>query len=194
MDRKVKTAGFESVRLPEHLQRQVQQYRLLELDGLEFEDFFIRLVMLVLNNKKTDLAVRVASQMIWQVIQIAEDKLCSTSRYLGKDGVKRELQPVASDVSIAAADVQNIWNAENWRHTSRELWRYREASRTAMDNPLFVSLAGPDGTKVGTDLAIQMAAIMNPSTGIVCLAPPQVLNATLQPKIPTPKIKQNRYG
>ena len=52
VDRKVKLAGSESVRLPEHLQRQVQQYRLLELDGLDFEDFIIRLVMLVLNNKK----------------------------------------------------------------------------------------------------------------------------------------------
>jgi hypothetical protein len=44
-----------------------------------------------------------------------------------------------------------------------------------MASPMFLSMAGPDGTKVGTDLSIQMAVLLNPVSGVACIPPSQVL-------------------
>ena len=89
----------------------------------------------------------------------------------------RTIPPAPSDVSVDGPESLPIWLPNGWRHTSRKLWRYRAAAQEAMANRMFLSLAGPDGTKMGADLSIQMGALMNSANGMVCVAPPQVPGA-----------------
>lgn len=74
---------------------------------------------------------------------------------------------------MGGVESAKVWHPENWRLTARELWRYREAARQEFQNPLFLSMAGPDGTKVGTDLQIQAAVLFNPISGVAAICPPQ---------------------
>ena len=62
---------------------------------------------------------------------------------------------------------------QNWRHTDRELGRYVVAHVESAKSCPHVALAGPDATKVGTDLGLLLAAAMNPATGVTAVCIPQ---------------------
>ena len=68
-----------------------------------------------------------------------------------------------------------IWDPENWRRVEGEFGVDMPTRRKKFRGSQFVSIAGPDSTKVGTDLSFTMGALMNPENGQVCVALPQVL-------------------
>ena len=166
--------GFEDVSLPESILEEVGAAGLRDYEGITFEQLFIDLILECLNlNSKGELIVRIASQLLWQVSSCIEGRLCTAVHSASSDGSRRPLRPIPSDVSAGPPESATVWSAENKRHTARELWRYQEACRTATQNAMFVSVAGPDATKIGTDLNIQVACIADSEQGAVCIAPPQ---------------------
>ena len=77
-------------------------------------------------------------------------------------------------IVIASANVVHpVYDSSRPRITQIELTRYLRATEEAMVGQV-LALSGPDGTKVGTDLFITMSALMNPDTGLVAVAAPQV--------------------
>ena len=56
--------------------------------------------------------------------------------------------------------------------THGELQQYIDSTVQVMRDQRFVSLSGPDETKIGPDLQIAMAYIMNPAKSVVavCMA------------------------
>ena len=68
---------------------------------------------------------------------------------------------------------KKIYDPKNWRYTDRELGRYAAATVTAMGTCIHSAFAGPDGTKIGTDLGVVMAACINPLTKVTAVCLPQ---------------------
>ena len=89
-------------------------------------------------------------------------------------GLKREISRVYSDVDAEGLKITCCYHPSNWRHTDRELAKYCEATKVDFEGSLQVSIGGPDATKVGTDFGVTMAAFMNPISGKVSVALPQV--------------------
>ena len=56
------------------------------------------------------------------------------------------------------------------------------AMAKAMENTsTMLSAAGPDGTKVGTDLSITVAIVANQQTGVVGICPPEAQRGSRHP-------------
>ena len=66
-----------------------------------------------------------------------------------------------------------IYDPKNFRHTEQELGRYQGAAIRALADTQFVSMAGPDMTKVGTDYPLCLAALMNQESGLTMWGAPQ---------------------
>ena len=54
-----------------------------------------------------------------------------------------------------------------------ETGRYVEASRRDVGHAQFLSLAGPDGSKIGTDFQCSVAVVANCENGKACMLCPQ---------------------
>ena len=73
--------------------------------------------------------------------------------------------------------------ADNHRHTRRELGRHFEATAKVMHDSQFVSTSGPDGSKIGTDFAVQNTVLMDGYSGRVAWAAPQVNDGGSHPVV-----------
>ena len=78
-----------------------------------------------------------------------------------------------SDPTLALVAVAPVYDPTNPRHTERELLRYQKASVRSLVECQNLSVCGPDGVKVGTDLVVNFSAFMNQSTGVTSIAVPQ---------------------
>ena len=87
-------------------------------------------------------------------------------------GVKREL-PAHGHSSGGGSMHTTVWDSKNKRHVQSELQRYKVATENVMAISQYTSIGGPDGTKVGTDFAVQGAAIACARAQKVAIAPPQ---------------------
>ena len=67
-----------------------------------------------------------------------------------------------------------VYDSRNWRHTDREERRYLDATKLSCEGSRCFSMAGPDGSKVGTDLGIFGGAIMGSKKRKVAVCPWQV--------------------
>ena len=85
----------------------------------------------------------------------------------------RSLRASASDPPAKLITLGDIYDAENPRHTCAELDRYIRATQSEMRPAQCLALAGPDGTKVGSDGEITVAMIMSGDTGKVAVGTPQ---------------------
>ena len=72
----------------------------------------------------------------------------------------------------------------NWRQVDQELGRYLNACQQDAKLCTNFSIAGPDGTKVGTGLSIFCGNVMFQATGRVAVMPPQVLWTSHPPTHP----------
>ena len=63
----------------------------------------------------------------------------------------------------------------NWYQVDTDIGRYLNACVKEAESCTNFSIAGPDGTKVGTDLNIFCANVMYQKTGRVAVVPPQAL-------------------
>ena len=86
---------------------------------------------------------------------------------------KRRLGSSSSEPEARVA----VLDPKNWRHTSSRLDRYYRATAQALAAAPVLSMAGPDGTKVGTSVNLTMGHIMNSSTNYVAICAPQMLRA-----------------
>ncbi|CAK0866508.1 unnamed protein product, partial [Prorocentrum cordatum] len=162
--------GFDDVRAPPEIRQEAKKVVLKEWRGKQFQDAAIKMITFAVQSKKASMTASVATQVLWQVSQIIEDKYIRSAQVevRGSDGTSRALQPRPSDVD-AQIERSKVWDPKNKRHVKRELWRYQEACKQEMTDRLFYSMAGPDATKVGADLGIQGAFIMNAESGIVAV-------------------------
>ena len=121
-----------------------------------------------------DNTLRHFRQLVWATTEHYERKVASITPVNTLRGTRREISTLYSDVDPADVFHTPIYDPKNWRHTDRELARYIGASMRDFQSTKIVHLAGPDGTKVGTDFGCTMGAFMNPVTKRVCVALPQV--------------------
>ena len=77
-----------------------------------------------------------------------------------------------------AVEQTPIYIAGDPRHTSRELGRYDAAAAKMVANKQFLSISGPDGTKVGTDFAVFLGAVMDCESRVTAWCRPQVRSKT----------------
>lgn len=173
-DRKISFEGCGPGALPCQVHATLRASKLLELEGKLLDEAFSLLMIQGVKAGRGTFLAGVASQLLWQVSKLAEDKLGKAAVSKNLDGTRRVLRAMASDISVDGCSAPKVYDPNNWRHTSRELHRYREACRREFGTPQFVSMAGPDGTKVGTDLSIQIGVLLNPVIGVAAVAPPQV--------------------
>ena len=186
--RKLQVQGVDSPHLPVGIRKQAAQTFAFALREATFAEFFIPLVLDAGRRETRTMSVRIASQILWRVSDIFETKICAPFSSFSIAGVPRELKPLASDVSVGEISLSTIWDKSNWRQGARELWRYRQASLQAFpQKPLFVALAGPDCTKVGTDLSISMCMVFNPVNQLASVGPPQVPTRTSNLRKSTPE-------
>ena len=93
---------------------------------------------------------------------IFERKVASVFPVNTVRGTQRNISTVFSDVDPADVIISTIYDPKNQRHTDSELGRYANASKRDFESTQHVHLAGPDSTKIGTDLGCTMGAFMNP--------------------------------
>jgi hypothetical protein len=148
--------------------------KLLGLAGGSFKEFFCGLAASTASHKQ-GLLLSVFKQVLWQVNYVIEKKLTSPVFTRTVRAVKRELSRAYSDVPAATVQATPCWDPSNWRHVERELGRHQAACQKIYANEQVLSICGPDGTKVGTDLSITMAAFLGPTSKLVGLSFPQVL-------------------
>ena len=134
---------------------------MLHWHGLPFHDVFIAFAkqIVVVNS----LHRIVFKQMLWVVIGIVEGRL---TKAMPRSGpiigmqIGRQLSMQFSDVSNGAIEVAKCLDSKNPRMVTRALGRHKAASVKIMSKEQFISLSGPDGTKIGQDLSINFGAIM----------------------------------
>lgn len=143
------------------------------MEGKSFEDFFVA-VYNMSARRNAVVSVPLFAQLLRQTTQCVERKLTSRSEVFTCVGRRRVLEREYSDVPAAAVVQASVYDASNPRKTDRELARYANAVSRACEGAQCLAVAGPDGTKVGTDLIISMAVVMNPDNCKVGLLFPQV--------------------
>ena len=77
----------------------------------------------------------------------------------------------------------NVVSQKNWRHTHHELWRYFQATQRASSTETNFSVCGPDQTKVGTEMALNLSMVLMQTSGLAAVMPPQVI----------PLVEMNKY-
>ena len=79
-----------------------------------------------------------------------------------------------SDCDAETIQVAKMYDPTNPRHTDREIGRYLQACHKTFGSSRSLALAGPDGTKVGSDFCISSGFFMEPVRKKVCVAATQV--------------------
>ena len=176
---KVNLVGFDDAAVPRDIQEQIRESNFLTYEGYHLKAFLGILVVKGGAKQHASIESRVAGQILWQVCQVVERKCCAGVTRLRFGCTRRQLRKTLSDASAASATsvkpakVAMITNTKNPRHMIRELWRYQQACKETMAEPMFLSVGGPDGTKVGTDLSLQVAVVYHVDSGRAAIAPPQ---------------------
>lgn len=76
------------------------------LQGQSFDDAFVSLALQAMSEKSESFLTRVFAQLLWQVIQLIEDKLCKKVPSFGIDGVRRCLRPRGATSAWVASRAQ----------------------------------------------------------------------------------------
>ena len=76
--------------------------------------------------------------------------------------------------SVGGVVATNIWDRKNRRHVTSELYRYKTVTNQVMEHSQYVSMSGPDGTKVGTGYSVLGSAVACSKKRKCAIAPPQV--------------------
>ena len=87
-------------------------------------------------------------------------------------GIKRVLSACISNTTADCTE-NKIWDPKNWRHTRRELARYTLGLNSALQKTSFFTMAGPDATKIGTQLSVSAALLGDSESQKVGVAQPQ---------------------
>ena len=146
------------------------------LDNGTLERCLVDLVLLVCSKGEScsRLFRSVASQVMWAVSANMEDALMKGMQVNNIFGdVVRPKEPAPDDTCADLLEASSYWHPRNPYLTKRELSHYILCSQATLSTASFISVSGPDGTKVGSDLKVEMSYIAAPETGIVAVAAPQ---------------------
>jgi hypothetical protein len=146
---------------------------IMEFHGKPFDLFFTALCC-ACAGRRSGLILSIYKQLLWATSVLIEKKVTSRSTTRTIRACKRELSRAYSDVDVEDVQVTKCWDARNPRHVERQLGCHQLAAQRMFEPEQFLSICGPDGSKVGTDLAINMAAVLGADCSKVALAFPQV--------------------
>ena len=119
-------------------------------------------------------SLSLAKQVLLTLCGKVGGRLAKGSTIRDSTGVCRRLTGGISQPALLTPGGVPVYDRKNVRHRHRELGRYLAATKDATQNEQFLSVCGPDGSKIGTSLSLTVAAVMAGSTGVVALWPPQV--------------------
>ena len=161
-----------------HYQRMAEL--LAETDGTNITKLFVVLSNLGVRDQCGFMIMwSLFRQMCHQCARTFEKRVARGRDIQTIRGVKRTPNHTYDPESLPKVSRKPIWDPTNWRATERELGRYVQASVYDFDDTLDISVAGPDATKVGTDLGLNMVAFFNPTDEKTCVALPQVTHVML---------------
>ena len=150
--------------------------QVLGLDGTDFPTFFVGMCMLF-SSQATSTAI--FTTIFRQVLIFASDriavKLGSTATLRNPRGLARVPSRLPSNLNESELLLAQCWSASNSRQMERELGKYVGACKrtfSTMATPN-LSFAGPDATKVGSDMSLVVGVIMNGKAKKVAIAAPQ---------------------
>ena len=143
---------------------------ILSGQGHGLQDFFLCLMTHV-GNRHKGLAVSVFSQLLWHMGRRLEAVLAGSCDMRNSSG--RSVTVSDGDEAMSGMTAAPCYNPGSHRQTCRELGRYLQATGKLISGRQCLSLAGPDGTKVGTDFSVSMAAFLEPETKQAAVAIPQ---------------------
>ena len=89
-------------------------------------------------------------------------------------GARRTLARAPSDVDSIAVTTSAHYNPQNPYQTAVSLSRYVIQQRALFSTTQFFTMAGPDGTKIGSDLSISCATIGDSDSKKMTIATPMV--------------------
>ncbi|CAK0815094.1 unnamed protein product [Prorocentrum cordatum] len=169
--------AFQSDQVHHEIRAEPQFIRLSDLQGIDIVDFVTHLHNAGCQ-EHSELLKSIAAQVLREMSGIVESMICAAHPVRGN-----ALEPMDLDGGAGGGRMK-LYHARNARLTERLLCQYVDASRRAFKDPRrrgiskedarCVSIAGPDGTKVGTDLSITMGVVMDQRSGVCAVAPPQV--------------------
>ena len=87
--------------------------------------------------------------------------------------VHHPLEIILSHAIIESSEPCKCYHPQNARKTSLEVSRYIEAGTRDVGVAQFLTIAGPDGSKIGTDFHCSVGVAANSETGKACALCPQ---------------------
>ena len=147
---------------------------------LEGQPFLNMLVSFQTAQEKCDadaLEVVIYSQLVWRFAGLLEEQYLSACDIAPPVGKRRKRE---DDSSVSAVIESPCHNRTNTRATNRELQKYLVAAHEELRDAQFIAVAGPDGTKIGTDCAVSLGFFLNPVSGKVVVGVPQERVGQLQ--------------
>ena len=148
---------------------------LMEFNGFEFSAFFIECWRLSARIGPASPYTIVFKQVLWGTLNRIEKRIGAFVGARDQRGLKRELSNAPTDVLASCMVLKGVYDPRNKRHTAAQLCRYIEATNMAMAPAQFLSFAGPDASKIGTDFCCSVGAIANQTSGKTAVLCPQDL-------------------
>jgi len=138
-------------------------------------EVFLRVLVLEGSKPQCSEHVRgLAAQLVWSTTTFIEQAFMQGMTVVDLFGEQSKCPvPVDTEMHIDLVEPSTTWHPRNVCLTKRELSHYIVCSRKAFSTAGFISVCGPDATKVGDDLAVCMAYLAAPEANVVAVAAPQ---------------------
>jgi hypothetical protein len=148
---------------------------LLVYDARPFVDFFIGTLCSFRANYPDRLLFSLAKQLCWGVGDCFEEVVTSSVRLMDMFGTPTlGCGTDPSKGAVVPRALSCYWVPGASAHVAKELGHYLQCTRAVMTGAQFLSIAGPDDTKVGTDLNLSMAYMHHPVKRLSCVCIAQV--------------------
>ena len=145
----------------------------MALDGSPFHTLYIEISRIALK-QCSPLVSSLQRQLVWFTSRQLDQRLSSNQPVLSSRCLKRVFSNTSNAGRGKPTTLAPILNKSNGYSTTKELSRYLRAAIDEMEPAQFISLSGPDGTKITPQLSIVLAAVMNQETKKCAIGPPQV--------------------
>ena len=145
----------------------------VDMNGLAMHSFLTTLLDVVVGQCEA-IMVSVASQVLWAFgYSIEKQLLIVVQSKLTRSITHADLCSAGGD-GCAMKEDSKIYDMKHPARVLKALDRYMRSTQLANAGSLHFSMAGPDGTKVGTDLSLFAGAIVSSKARKVAVCPPQV--------------------
>ena len=142
-----------------------------EMENVSLLDAFVTLTNSLKGHDHTSLLRSVFVQFLKRLEFMLDDTVLAHAPHYNCCGSL--VCPSAESDFISTSDGGDVAEM-SWYGRDAFLVKYVEAAKREFGDTKHISICGPDATKVGTDLAITMAYMMNKLTRTCACSPPQV--------------------